>query len=265
MILCLFSQCVVKWSTSFWVTYIRHQEVAKQCYTTWMSHKINFGEKKNHCVNTFSVETPAPNVSPNYRHATYNTCLLSRPLPVMRKTRKMVIKQETGDEEEDEPEDEEEAGWKSMEGKERVVGIWLHFVAPLCFYVLTLASRTCPVLMISLIPQVHQKKVGKKDVWGNDRSQRTIRRDAVPSIRLWLLSWQPAGGGGRRVSAPDKFTGNERAARYGDGGAVFQIFVTGPECATSAVTRARAGRAACLRNPISLFTCPAPITGSCNI
>lgn len=67
------------------------------------------------------------------------------------------------------------------------------------------------------------------------------------------------------MSAPDKFTGNERAARYGDGGPVFQIFVTGPECATSAVTRARAGRAACMRNPNSLFTCPAPITGSCNI
>lgn len=51
-------------------------------------------------------------------------------------------------------------------------------------------------------------------------------------------------GGGGRASAPDKFTGNERAARYGDGGAVSQISVTGPECAVRAaraVARARAG------------------------
>lgn len=40
-----------------------------------------------------------------------------------------------------------------------------------------------------------RKKGGKKDAWGNDRSQRTIGRDAVPSIRLRLLSWQPTAGG----------------------------------------------------------------------
>lgn len=93
-----------------------------------------------------------------------------------------------------------------------------------------------------------RKKGGKKDAWGNDRSQRTIGRDAVPSIRLRLLSWQPTAGGkewgGGRASAPDKFTGNERAARYGDGGAVSQISVTGSGCAVRAaraVARARAG------------------------